>query len=201
MKTYADHKISFRSKVDGRCMFGALRHKNATWERETLVYTGSHDISQKGYMLDIEGMKKLGAWKDGSTCDSLVGLQEPSVFPPIQSDIEDKEHLHNTSINETEESEFDIFVGIMCRAIPLKKVSNPDYQVNKFTKHIKPIRYEPASYVFDRNSVQESCYYDTVDKDNLPRGILGIQSCQQGTPFAVSFPHFLHGDNWYILIS
>ena len=137
----------------------------------------------------IEGMKKLGAWKDGSTCDSLVGLQEPSVFPPIQSDIEDTK-------NETEESDFDIFVGIMCRAIPLKKVSNPDYQVNKFTKHIKPIRYEPPSYVFDRNSVQESCYYDTVDKDNLPRGLLGIQSCQQGTPFAFSFPHFLHGDNW-----
>ena len=77
-------------------MFGALRHKNSTWERETSVYTGSHDISRKGNMLDIEGMKTLGAWKDGSTCDSLVGLQEPSVFPPIQSDIEDKEHLHNT---------------------------------------------------------------------------------------------------------
>ena len=133
------------------------------------------------------------------TCTRTFPIKFPyNLFhvPPIQSDIEDKEHLHNTSKNETEESEFDIFVGIMCRAIPLKKVSNPDCQVNKFTKHIKPIRYEPASYVFDRNSVQESCYYDTVDKDNLPRGILGIQSCQQGTPFAVSFPHFLNGDKW-----
>ena len=177
-------------------MFGALRHKNSTWERETLVYTGSHHISQKGNMLDIEGMKTLGAWKDGSTCDSLVGLQEPSVFPPIQSEPEYKEQLHNTSENETEESDFDIFVGIMCRSIPLKKVSSPEYKTEKFTKHIKPIRYEPASYVFDRHSVPESCYYDTVTKNDLPRGMLELQSCQQGAPLAVSFPHFLHADNW-----
>ncbi len=30
----------------------------------------------------------------------------------------------------------------------------------------------------------------------LPAGALGVQSCAEGSPIAVSFPHFLHGDKW-----
>ena len=181
-------------------MFGALRDKNATWERPVLINTGAKDISQKGRILEIDGTKVFGAWKRNSKCDSLVDLQEPSLFPPLQSNYVYDERTARAE-NETNMSrnDIDLFVGIMCRSIPLKmslvNKTNVDMNV-KDTNHIWPIRYEPASYVFNPSTKEESCYYKDPDNQNLPRGALGIQKCKFGTPFAVSFPHFLHADEW-----
>ena len=155
--------------------------KNATWERKTIINTGAKDIFRKGYIHEIDGTKVFGAWKEDSKCDSLVGLQEPSVFSPnILNDI-------------------DLFVGIMCRSIPLRKaksINNVNLTTPRFTKYIHPVRYEPASYIFDSTADEESCYYNDLENQNLPKGVLGIQKCKFGAPFAVSFPHFLHANDW-----
>ena len=195
-KTYADHKVTYRSPIDGRCMFGALRDKNATWERPTLMYTGKDDLARKGYILEVDGTKTFGAWKENSKCDSLVGLQQPSAFPPIPlTSLLDERPTYN-EIEENTESDIDLFVGIMCRSIPLKRVASNNTSSSQFTKYIQPLRYEPAEYVFNPTSDKESCYYNEIDNQHLPRGVLGIQKCKFGTPFAVSFPHFLHADKW-----
>ena len=163
------------------------------------MYSGAENLSEKGYILEIDGTETFGAWKEDSKCDSLVGLQEPSVFPPISStQIFQDNGTYNTKEVKAE-NDIDLFVGIMCRSIPLKAVAK-DIMSNvtstNFTKHIKPVRYEPASYVFDPTSNEEACFYNDVDNQNLPKGVLGIQTCKFGTPFAVSFPHFLHADKW-----
>ena len=160
--------------------------------------TGAKDISKKGYIHEIDGTKVFGAWKEGSKCDSLVGLQEPSVFPPnVSSSVKNKSH--ENFIEESAQKDIDLFVGIMCRSIPLKKVEmaeNGSLQTPRFTKYINPIRYEPAKYIFNSSSNEESCYYNEIENQNLPKGVLGIQKCKFGAPFAVSFPHFLNADEW-----
>ena len=160
--------------------------------------TGAKDISQKGYIHEIDGTKVFGAWQEDSKCDSLVGLQEPSVFPPTVSNSS-KSELDLNSKNQNVEKDIDLFVGIMCRSIPLKKVDvakNKNEITSRFTKHINPIRFEPANYIFDSSSSEESCYYTDIENRNLPKGILGIQRCKFGAPFAVSFPHFYNADEW-----
>ena len=166
------------------------------------MYTGAKDISRKGYVLEIDGTKTFGAWKEDSKCDSLVGLQEPSVFSPITPALLNNKNSANTRDKQSTENNIDLFVGIMCRSIPLKRIQKAnDSIINKteFTEYIHPIRYEPAKYIFDSTSDKESCYYNEIENQNLPKGVLGIQRCKFGAPFAVSFPHFLHADDWYVI--
>ena len=177
-------------------MFGVLRDKNATWEMPTLMYTGKDDLKRKGYILEVDGTKQFGAWQENSKCDSLVGLQQPSAFPPIPLTSVLDERIDYNKGKENAESDIDLFVGIMCRSIPLKRVTSNNVTSSQFTKYIQPVRYEPAKFVFDPTSDKESCYYNDNDNQHLPRGVLGIQKCKLGTPFAVSFPHFLHADEW-----
>ena len=161
--------------------------------------TGAKDISKKGYIHEIDGTKIFGAWKEDSKCDSLVGLQEPSVFPPTVSNSSNSELYSNSKDDQNVEQDIDLFVGIMCRSIPLKKVVNTkdeSISTSSFTKHINPIRFEPANYIFDSSSSEESCYYNEIENRNLPKGVLGIQRCKFGAPFAVSFPHFYNADEW-----
>ena len=161
--------------------------------------TGAKNISKKGYIHEIDGTKIFGAWKEDSKCDSLVGLQEPSVFPPIVSNSSNSELYSNSKDDQNVEKDIDLFVGIMCRSIPLKKVVNTkdeSISTSSFTKHINPIRFEPANYIFDSSSSEESCYYNEIENRNLPKGVLGIQRCKFGAPFAVSFPHFYNADEW-----
>ena len=62
--------------------------------------TGAKDISKKGYIHEIDGTKVFGAWQEDSKCDSLVGLQEPSVFPPTVSNSSNSEiDLHSKDQN------------------------------------------------------------------------------------------------------
>ena len=161
--------------------------------------TGAKDISRKGRILKVDGTQIFGAWKENSKCDSLVDLQEPSAFPPLPSTQLKKEHSARDENETGVGNDIDLFVGIMCRSIPLKMCwagNITDDTSVKFTNHIRPIRYEPASYVFHASSKEESCYYNDQNNHNLPSGILGIQKCKFGTPFAVSFPHFLHANEW-----
>ena len=161
--------------------------------------TGAKDISKKGYIHEIDGTKVFGAWQEDSKCDSLVGLQEPSVFPPTISNSSSSEINSNSTFDQNVENDINLFVGIMCRSIPLKKVAtakDESESTSRFTKHINPIRFEPANYIFDSSSPEETCYYTDIENRNLPKGILGIQRCKFGAPFAVSFPHFYNADEW-----
>ena len=70
----------------------------------------------------------------------------------------------------------------MCRSIPLRKVESENFAnltTPRFTKYIHPVRYEPANYIFDSTADEESCYYNDLENQNLPRGILGIQKANQ----------------------
>ena len=120
--------------------------------------TGAKNISKKGYIHEIDGTKIFGAWKEDSKCDSLVGLQEPSVFPPIVSNSSNSELYSNSKDDQNVEKDIDLFVGIMCRSIPLKKVVNTkdeSISTSSFTKHINPIRFEPTNYIFDSDLIYE----------------------------------------------
>lgn len=108
-------------------------------------------------------------------------------------------NISNSKDDQNVEHDIDLFVGIMCRSIPLKKVVNTkdeSISTSSFTKHINPIRFEPANYIFDSSSSEESCYYNEIENRNLPKGVLGIQRCKFGAPFAVSLPHFYNADEW-----
>ena len=198
--TFIDRKVTHRSLVDGRCIFGALRHTNATWGRKIAMNSGVRNISKKGEISNIDGGKIFGAWEKNSHCDSLINIQEPSVFPPIQAtQTPGKAYVNNE--NQASFNNMNLFVGIMCRSIPLKTSlldNTTDAQQTVFTKHIKPIRYSPEDYLFDPSSPKEACYYTDRNNYAFPKGLLGIEKCAHGSPLAVSLPHFLHADKWYV---
>ena len=95
-KTFIDRKVTYRSQVDGRCTFGALRARNATWSRQITMNSGVRNISKKGDISHIDGAKIFGAWKANSKCDSLDNIQEPSAFPPIPpKQIHENQYVSN----------------------------------------------------------------------------------------------------------
>ena len=154
---------------DGKCMFGVLVKKNATWTKPITVKNGESDLRTKGEIQDIGGSQEFGVWESGSRCDAVQGVQEPSLLPPMQA---------NRSI--------DLLIDLMCRAVPLM----PSNTTRTYSNHVQATRLTPSNLTF--HSKHEKCYFDD---DSLPDGILGIRKCCHGCPLAVSFPHFLNADS------
>ena len=75
----------YRNKDTGKCMFGVLAGKNSSWSRSIKAKDGSRSIFEKGSIMAVNDAKTFGIWKSGSKCDSIEGMQEPSMTPPLQS--------------------------------------------------------------------------------------------------------------------
>ena len=157
----------YRQK-DGRCIFGALSHVNATWSDEMIMKTGRGNLRDKGKLVSIAGTEKFGIWKP--SCDAFVGDQEPSALPP---DIRPEES-------------FPVHLGVLCRAVEMV----PGVREGEFEDFPNSRRYVPSPDTF----MNETCF--ASEDTMLPTGSMSVRNCCEGTPVAVSFPRFLHGDKW-----
>lgn len=133
--------------------------------------SGKSGLADKGRILDIDGSQIFGVWQKNSKCDRLSGSIEPSALPPAEI-LED----------------FDMLMGIMCRSIKMEHMTQVDYG-----SYVKAKRFVMAKDTFELNSPDNQCYDPDPD---LPGGIMSVAKCCEGSPLAVSSPHFLHGDKW-----
>ena len=156
---------------DGKCMFGALAHKNDTFDHLMSIHTGLEDISKKGTIVSRDGYRYIGAWKEGSDCDRIEGKLEPSALPPPSG------------------KSLDIFMGIICQSVRLQNLANLT------DSGIALVKYSASPDTFSSRSHDRHCL---VKKDDpvLPDGAMYIRKCTQGSPMAVSFPRFLYADSW-----
>lgn len=162
-------KYNFR-RENGKCIFGALIEKNGTWERPVRMNSGEATLTKRGLVTSLDHSKHFGIWQQNSQCDSLSGTREPSALPPTES-----------------MDEFDMLMGIMCRSIRMETRRNVDYGM------IAAKRFTMSLESFRLNSQENKCYDPIAD---LPDGIFNVAKCCQGSPLAVSSPHFLHADPW-----
>jgi len=167
----AKKQRNFR-QPNGKCIFGALAEKNNTWETDVTMMTGNSGLTDKGRILNIGGSSIFDIWQKDSFCDRLSGTREPSALPPVKN----MEH-------------FDMLMGIMCRSIKMEKIKSVEY-----SSRVNAQRFIMAPDTLQSNSDSNRCYDPELD---LPPGIMSVAKCCQGSPLAVSLPHFLHGDKWY----
>ena len=51
---------------------------------------------------------------------------------------------------------------------------------------------------YELNSQNNHCFGAKDEVSDLPDGIMSVAKCCQGSPLAVSSPHFLHADKWLV---
>lgn len=163
-------------RPDGRCVFGALVERNTTCDKPVTVMTGRGDFRDRGKIVEIDGKSSFGKWAS-SKCDSFAGNQEPSAL---------------AALAPGSQNSFDLHMGIMCRSIRLEAEEEED-GVGYFGGRIATRRFYPSRGTF--NFGDDNCFGQ--GKSGLPHGAMSVRDCQDGTPLAVSFPHFLHGSPWY----
>ena len=49
---------------------------------------------------------------------------------------------------------------------------------------------------YELDSQQNHCFGYNKEESDLPNGIMSVSKCCEGSPLAVSSPHFLHADKW-----
>ena len=64
-----------------------------------------------------------------------------------------------------------------------------------FGNRIKALRFEPPEDTFSFDDDHEDCF--DQKSSGLPSGVISARRCYDGAPTAISFPHFLHGSEWY----
>jgi len=187
----SDENKSFNSKSnfrrdDGKCMFGALVEKNDTWEKPVTMMTGGSGLVDKGRILSIGGSSMFNVWEKDSQCDQLSGTREPSALPPSEN-----------------MDEFDMLMGIMCRSVRMVTATgkNTDKYVQKnvqnYSNSVTANRFTMSTLSFEVDSSDNRCFAPKEEERDLPNGIMSVAKCCEGSPLAVSSPHFLHADSWY----
>ena len=127
----------YRNKDTGKCMFGVLAGKNSSWSRSIKAKDGSRSIFEKGSIMAVNDAKTFGIWKSGSKCDSIEGMQEPSMTPPLQ--------------DPTEDTSFSILVSLMCRSVKFKSTQTTvDY-----SPMAKATRMVPDNKTYHQSSPEE----------------------------------------------
>ncbi len=169
---FSNQQKNFR-REDGKCMFGALIEKNSSWEKPVTMSTGASGLVSRGLISTIGGSSKFGVWQQDSSCDQLSGTREPTALPPTES-----------------MDGFDMLLGIMCRSVRMES-----HQTVKYSKSVEAKRFAMALSTFQQNATKNQCY-DWLN--DLPDGIMSVARCCQGSPLAVSLPHFLHADHWWV---
>jgi len=166
-------KPNFR-RPDGKCVFGALVERNGNWDPPIKMLTGNTGLQDKGRILEISGSSNFNVWNKNSFCDRVSDSFEPSALPPTET--LDKFHM---------------YMGIMKRKVQMEHIADKTYPQGIETK-----RFVMSKDTFDFNSSGiNQCY--GLDSD-LPKGIMSVAKFQEGSPMAVSFPHFLNADKWYL---
>ena len=130
----------YRNKDTGKCMFGVLAGKNSSWSRSIKAKDGSRSIFEKGSIMAVNDAKTFGIWKSGSKCDSIEGMQEPSMTPPLLDPTED-----------TEDTSFSILVSLMCRSVKFK----PTQTTVEYSPMAKATRMVPDNKTYHQSSPEE----------------------------------------------
>ena len=97
---------------------------------------------------------------------------EPSALPPTET----LDH-------------FPMYMGIMKRKVQMEHIADKTYPQGIETK-----RFAMSKDTFEFNSSINQCY--GLEDSDLPNGIMSVAKFQEGSPMAVSFPHFLYADKW-----
>ncbi|XP_054168300.1 protein croquemort-like [Oppia nitens] len=139
------------------------------------IFTGEKGINRLGLMDSWNNHKINNKWF-GSQCEKIEGISGGDFQPPYR--------LHPKPKN------IDFFAGDMCRPITLDFTEEVDYN------NIKCDRYMATSALFNYNLPENQCYCHT---SSCPaNGVLNVSVCTQGSPTAISYPHFLYADNIYL---
>ena len=85
---------------------------------------------------------------------------------------------------------FQMLMGMMCRTIEMEFQTDVTYP-----QGIRAKRFVMSKDTFQFNTSANQCY-DPPDPDLPYSGIMSVAKCAEGSPMAVSFPHFLYGDKW-----
>ena len=89
--------------IDCKCNWGLFRDRNITMRKPVRFHTGQADLDLKGVVTSYNNKDILNWWQEGSVCDQVRG-QDASTLPP--------------GLNES--SSFEVFIALMCRALPMK---------------------------------------------------------------------------------
>ena len=160
-------------REDGRCLFGTLVNQNNTWGPEITALTGTRENPYtKGSITSIDRRPNFEVWPPESSCDTLSYSLEPSALPPIPQNL----------------SHLEVYLGVLCRSVHFR--ASPR---RRNREGISTIKFTPSPTTF--TSEDKGCYRRSDESFPFISGVMNVRPCTQGTPIAVSFPHFLHG-NW-----
>ncbi|XP_055541324.1 scavenger receptor class B member 1-like isoform X2 [Wyeomyia smithii] len=135
-------------------------------------YTGTDDESMSGLYESYLGLPRLQQW-EGDHCSNIQNASDGTKF---KSFIQEDEQLL-------------FFRKSMCRAQRMVQAGR-NYEVDGI---------QATKFVFEDNALDNG----KIDKRNkcfcrqghcLPTGLIDVTDCYYGFPIALSYPHFLDGD-------
>ncbi|ODM96304.1 Sensory neuron membrane protein 1 [Orchesella cincta] len=160
---------------DGR--YGVLKLKNGVHEGSYTVDSGLKSEKGVGKILTYNELPSLTYW-NGDKCNAIMG-SDGSVFPP---------HLKTSD-------KLTMFEVDFCRSIDFeyaeevqyKSVMGSKYHVGKDVLQDPSINPDNQCFCSKNNSI-DAC---------LKEGVLDVSPCQFGSPFVMSYAHFLDASPEY----
>ncbi|KAJ8921151.1 hypothetical protein NQ315_013623 [Exocentrus adspersus] len=136
------------------------------------IYTGEkHGLANIGLIDKYRGSTKIPQWE--SPCGDVTGASDGTKFPGF------------VKSNDT----LLFFRKSMCRAKALVKVNETiSNGLKAYVYHFDP-ESDDNGHVHEKNK----CFCKGPRKC-LPPGLLDVRGCYYGFPIALSYPHFLDGD-------
>lgn len=166
---------AYNLEVQIKYKFGWFAGKNNTAPDGVYrIFTGESGTERLGYIDTWNGQRKLSYWNSAS-CNRLDDTTPGDFRPPYQQPTPDT---------------IRIFVGDICRAIPLTLKEPVEF------KGVKANRYWAGPDTFDYSQNSENLCYCNTHKGVTtcpPNGIMSLAKCHPGAA-AISFPHFLYGE-------
>ncbi|XP_054280593.1 scavenger receptor class B member 1-like isoform X4 [Macrosteles quadrilineatus] len=135
------------------------------------VFTGENDLSLSGLFDNYNGLPYLPQW-EGAPCNAVSGASDGTKFPAL------------IKPNDT----ILFFRKSLCRSMPLVRVGE------EYRQGINGYRYVFRKQALDNghNDTSNKCF---CRKGNcLPAGLIDVTDCYYGFPIALSYPHFMDGD-------
>ncbi|XP_021955450.1 lysosome membrane protein 2 [Folsomia candida] len=160
-------------------IFGLYLGTNGTSDNIAYkIHTGVGDSSVFGTIVTVNGSTDLGFWNPLSECDAVKGT-DGSIFPPFV----------------TKGRTVEIYSSDICRSLYLR------YDKEEEVKGIKGYRFTvPKEALEDpRTNKDNMCYCSPQDQALnacLGAGTIDVSACK-GSPFVMSTPFFLDGDEKY----
>merc|ERR1719350_1831520 len=74
---------------------------------------------------------------------------------------------------------------------------NIQKNVQNYSNSITANRFTMSTISLEVDSSDNRCFAPKEEERDLPNGIMSVAKCCEGSPLAVSSPHFLHADPWY----